>query len=719
MKNRRLCMVCLLIILIQCLRFIVIGGESFVDIPANSIFQNPNGQEVIVQGQVYKKASQSNFQILYIKNDSYSDSRLLIYIKDPISISIGETIRLKGEIQKFDRARNPGNFDQATYYAKEKLYGMIWGNEVLEVSGKEQILLETLYQLKCSWKEKLTKHLGEEHGAILSAILLGEKAEMDEDVKELYQKSGLGHLLAISGLHISFIGLGVYKLLRKSGVSIFAASCVAFITISLYALMIGISVSVFRAYVMLFLRIGAEITGRVYDMLTALMVAAVLTVLKSPLYFVDASFLMSYGAILGILLVLPAMEKTFSKKGRVLSAFRCSLSINLMLFPILLWFYYEIPTYSILLNLIAIPLMGLILGCGLFGSMFMWCPPIRVGCFFVCNQIFMVYEKLGTLGSRLPLARIVFGRPKLWMVIVYYVVLFLVLFWIGKSKNKKRGMWISCVLCICLMGLRIDNHLKVTMIDVGQGESIYIQGPEGKNYLIDAGSNDVEQVGKYRIEPFLKSQGVGILDYVFVTHGDLDHCNGIREMIERQSVGVKIRYLVVPRLSTKDEVLTELIAKAKEQGIHVLQMKAGTMLTEKELKIQCIQPGPDENFEGNAGSMVLELCFGNFEMLCTGDVEGEGEECLMKTLKGKMFDVLKVSHHGSKNSTPSEFLNQVKPKIALISAGENNPYHHPNAETLNRLTDCGCKIYQTLKSGAITLITDGNSLTISLLAFRL
>ncbi len=719
MKNRRLCFACLLLILIQCLMLIVTGGESFSDIPANSIFQKEDGQEVIVQGKVYKKTNKSNFQILYLKNHSNSDSRLFVYIKNPISISIGQTVCLKGKTQPFERARNPGNFDQASYYARQKFYGIIWCDQVLDVSGKENVLAETLYQIKCKWKEKLVKYLGKENGSILSAMLLGEKEGMDTQVKELYQKSGIGHLLAISGLHISFIGLGIYKLLRKGGVPILVAGFVSMLVISLYAFMIGVSVSVFRAYLMLLLRVGAELTGRVYDLVTALVLAATLTIVMMPNYLTDASFLLSYGAILGILFVLPAMEESMSKKRMLISSLCSSMSINLVLFPILLWFYYEFPIYSVLLNLIAIPLMSLLLGCGLCGSVFLWCPPIRAACFFVCNQILGLYERMGVWGNELPLSRIVFGKPQIWMMVVYYFVLIVVLFTIKKRKKKNVLVWMPCILCIFLMGVRFEKDLRVTMIDVGQGESLFVRGPSGKSYLIDAGSSDVEQVGKYRIEPFLKSQGVGSLDYVFVTHGDLDHCNGIREMVVRQSVGVKIKHLVMPSNYQKDDVLKELSEQAIEKGIQVFPMKAGVFLLEKELRIQCIQPDSSSRLEGNAGSMVLELRFGNFEMLCTGDVEAEGEEQLTAALKEKRYDVLKVAHHGSKYSTTPEFLNEVKPKIALISAGENNPYKHPNSATLKRLKDCGCDIYQTLKSGAITLISDGNSLTISLLAFRL
>ena len=157
--------------------------------------------------------------------------------------------------------------------------------------------------------------IGEKNGGILAAMLLGEKSEMDSEVKELYQNNGISHILAISGLHVSFIGLGVYRLIRKTGLSYLPAGILAMGILTLYVLMIGASVSAVRAYVMLALRIGADITGRVYDMLTAAMLGAAITVLYQPLYLTDGGFYMSYGAIIGIAILLPALQQCFPCRG--------------------------------------------------------------------------------------------------------------------------------------------------------------------------------------------------------------------------------------------------------------------------------------------------------------------------------------------------------------------------------------------------------------------
>lgn len=713
MKTRPLCFVCLVLILLQSASMIVKGGESLVEIPAFSIFNEEQEKSIHIHGQVYKKINKSNYQILFLKNNSVEDSRLLIYDKAFTDVPIGKYILIKGKLGLFERATNPGGFDEALFYARQNIYGSVSCEKLLEVSGDSHILMEGLFQLKTSWHRRLAECIGEKNGSILAAMILGEKGEMDADMKELYQNNGISHILAISGLHISFIGLGIYKLVRKTGLGFLLSGVLAMGVLTLYILMIGVSVSAVRAYVMLLLKIGADITGRVYDMLTAAMLGAAMTVLYQPLYLTDGGFYMSYGAILGIAILSPHL------KG--LSICCASVAINLMLFPITLWFFYVIPTYSVFINMIVLPLTGVVLGLGITGSLLLLGVPfIGEFCLKICNLILNFYEQICQIGKRLPMSRSVLGKPEIWEMMLYYGMLILILILVhyaGKKKLKKsicRISWLLLAFPIMLMAHRPSGNLDITMLDVGQGDGIYLRGPQGIAYFIDGGSSDESGLGKYCIEPFLESQGVGTLDYVFITHGDSDHYSGIGEMITRQDVGVRIKHLVLPSNYRNSDALLELSMEARQANIEVLIMNAGESLREKNMIITCLQPNVNnKTLDGNAGSMVLEVQYGDFSMLCTGDVEGEGEELLLKKMQGKDYDVLKVAHHGSKYSTSKRFLKLCTPDIALISAGEGNQYGHPHEELLKRLEDAGCKIYNTQENGAIMLQTDGNLLKIA------
>lgn len=727
MKKRPLCILCLTFLILRSIILVLTSGQTLVKVPASSIFSSQTDKtEVLVQGQVYKKTNTSKIQILYLKNNSmiqennsFQESNILVYDDTFSQIPIGKTICLKGKITSFEKPRNPGNFDQQLYYAKQNIYGFIWCEEILSISGEENVLFERLYQIRQAWKSILLENMSEENGAVLSAMLLGEKSEMDADLKEQYQKAGISHVLAISGLHISFIGLGIYKLIRRTGVSYVSSGMIAILVLSLYVLMIGFSVSVIRAYVMLILRVGADMTGRAYDMLTALMLAAAILVCYQPLYLADAAFYLSHGAILGILVVLPCLKKILPKKTWLEGGY-AGLAINVALFPVLLWFYFEFSVYSILINLVVIPLMSWVLSLGMFGSIgcFVWNP---VGKLLLggCDWILGIYGWLSETCCCLPFGKLTLGKPNWWEVLIYYVVLIGFVCLLQKCDNKQkiarfRKAGILLVILSLAMFAKFPNgKLQVTMLDVGQGDGIFMKGPRGNTYLIDGGSSDVEQLGKYRIEPFLKSQGGGKLDYVLVSHGDLDHYCGIEEMLCRQTMGVKIQTLVLPANYKQDEKLVDLARLAIEQGTDVAVIKAGQTIHEGKLQIKCLQPDGTENaLEGNAGSMVLDVTFENFDMLFTGDVEEEGEERLCQNLSKKTYDILKVAHHGSKYSTEEAFLRLIKPRISWISAGEDNSYGHPHAETLERLKKYHCTIYQTTEYGAISVETDGDFIDI-------
>ena len=716
MRTRPLFTVLLLFLVIQSIKIILTDRQTLLEVPASSIFcEQTRAKGAVVCGEVYKRALKPEYQTLYLKNNSitfqnqtYQESYIIVYEDSFQEIKIGQRVTVQGALSAFEYARNPGNFDAKSYYAKQGLHGSLWCNKVMHVEGKENSLSEFFFQMRQKWRDKIMDEMGGQKGAILCAMLLGEKGEMEEEIKEIYQKNGYGHLLAISGLHISFVGLGVYRVLRKMGAGYAASGIISLSLLSMYVLMLGFSVSVFRAYIMLLLRIGADLSGRVYDMLTAVTLSAALIVAMEPLYFLDAGFQLSHGAIFAILFMIPALKEFFDIKGKIAEAVISGLAINIFLLPITLWHYFEIPTYSILWNLIVIPLMSGLLGLAMAGSLI----PFAGILLKMCKWILACYEIIGEIGNRLPGNRIVLGRPSAVAMIVFYFLLLLFVKWNLVCKVHKKIVFLCFVISMTLFIKVPNGKVEVTMLDVGQGDCIFIKAPNGKAYLIDGGSSDVKQVGKYRIEPFLKYKGIGNLECVFVSHGDSDHCNGIEEIIDRQEYSVRIKTLVFPETYRRDEALLQLGKKAREAGITVVCMRQGMELKQGNFRISCVQPGEDENgLEGNAGSMVLEVLFRKFSMLCTGDVEGAGEEHLIQNLGKKTYQILKVSHHGSKNSSAQTFLEIVRPRISLISAGKDNSYGHPHAETIERLNAVKSKILMTEEQGAITIKSNGNSLT--------
>lgn len=539
MIKRPLCLAAVLILGIQ----MVLTGvfQMAEDLKPSPLERTAaDGDKVILSGIVYKREERPKNQMLYLtdvqirrEEQLINESKILVYIKqneiqksnsqNSKSISVGNRVMLSGEVHFFENASNPGNFDQKFYYQKQGIHAAVWSEKAEITSGEVWRIQEGLTRLRIHWKNLLTEMLGEYYGNCMSAILLGDKSELDEEVKELYQKSGIGHILAISGLHMSFLGIGLYQLLRKTGISFLPAGTAGILFLFLYTLMVGSGVSSQRALVMFVVRVGADMAGRDYDLPTSLAVSAVIITLRQPLYLFDAGFLLSFGALTGIAVVYPTLDKL----AVLPKMLRASVSIHIVLLPILLYYYFEISTYSLILNLLVIPLMSIVLGVGVFGSVIavFWngCGGMLLQ---ICKLILWGYEQVAAFTVELPFGRIVLGQPEKRWCVVYYAILFLGCAMLRKMRNSnkmghlKGGFVIlySIIFCLgCMMSHGKAGELRITAIDVGQGDSFYIRTPSGKHYLVDGGSTSESKVGKYRIEPFLKSQGLGYwIMYLFL-----------------------------------------------------------------------------------------------------------------------------------------------------------------------------------------------------------
>ena len=397
MRKRPLCTAAVAVLIL--LAAVNIWFESAISNPCTLRRIIPDASQVTVTGQVKRWEEKPDYRIFYLRdcqvlqkeNNTNSDRQsvnkqfkeqvkakvlqepeLLIYIeqdqKETQTIKLGNQIQIQGELSYFKEARNPGNFDQKFYYEKQGLHASIWAKNCRITDQETWKFREWLAKLRRNWKRLLVSQMGARHGNSMSAILLGEKSELDAQMKALYQKSGIGHILAISGLHMSFIGMGFYGLLRRVGCPVKPAGVLGILFLLGYTVMIGGGVSAIRAFVMFGIRVGADLCGRAYDMATSLAVAAALIAMESPMYLRDAGYLLSFGAVLGMAAVYPLMMSQGKTESKILQSFQASLAVNLVLFPVMLSFYYEFPPYSLLLNLVIIPLMSVVLGAGLLGS---------------------------------------------------------------------------------------------------------------------------------------------------------------------------------------------------------------------------------------------------------------------------------------------------------------------------------------------------------------
>lgn len=693
---------------------------------------------VILTGQVDKKeyriseknSEEQKILVLYLKNVQVINPQtknlniegVICYLEGGQEPRMGSCVRLQGKLHAFDRASNPGEFDVGQYYQILGIQAKVQNAVLLEESEACDAFREGLYRVRTCLSALLDACFGEKDASIMKAVLLGEKSGLDEETKQLYQLNGIIHVLSISGLHISIIGMGFYKLLKKIRCPLIANVILSIALMYCYGIMTGMGISAFRAVVMFCFHAAAGIFGRTYDMLTAAAVAAMLALVRQPLYLCHSGFLFSFGAILAIGLFLPVMEENLlgaECKSRAIARLErlmsTSLAVTIVTLPVYLCFYYEYPLYSLFLNVLLIPGMGVILSDGLFSlAAAAYFLPLGKIVSFPAHLMLVFYEFCCMFVLRLPGSRTMPGRPENWQIIVFGVILCALVRYGHRGSRLQFWQWtLFAVICLTL---RYQGGIQITFLDVGQGDCIYLADDSGGHYLIDGGSSSKSDVGTYRIIPFLKQEGADTLDAVFVTHMDSDHCNGIYTLVEEMGrSGIAVENLILPDIGeeSRGEEYAELSELAVRQGITVQSVHKGEMLHHGSLRLTCLHPEKGAVSESNEASIVLYLEYGAFNALFTGDLEGSGEEAVRKQLEamlpeGKGVTVLKVAHHGSRNSTGEAFLRTTSPRLALISAGKDNRYGHPHEELLNRLEEAGCHIFRTSESGAVTVrVTQG------------
>lgn len=702
-----------------------------------------------LSGEVYRMEYKNDKSVLYLtaSKAGIPPIRVICYVEDRglfSNIKIGNRVSVRGTCRLFDEASNEGQFNGRLYYRIQGISCFMTGCRVsLEDDGFKRYD-QGLFVIRSYLSRILEKSLPEKYAGIMQAMFLGEKGGLDEEIKELFQRNGISHILAISGLHISFLGMGIFSLLKKIRIPSLAGAAFSAAFIVSFGAMTGNSASTIRSIVMFLLFILAGLWGRTYDMLTAAALSGLVLLLKQPLYIYHSGFLLSFGAVTGIALLVPSVEKLLpeesvretmilnrskkekavgSLKKKIKSSLIASLSVSLATLPIQLYFFYTVPLYSVFLNLFIIPLMGILMAAGVTGLFLSCIFPLWASFFMMpCKWILFICESLCRLFDSLPGGNPVLGKPKIWQIVIYYGLLLQMIFMNEISLGKFFGRWklgkripekknlnrIYCALTLLggvfLLCLRLRGATTLTMLDIGQGDCMVIEEKSGYNILIDGGSSDIQAVGQYRIIPYLKSHGIDSLDYVFVSHGDSDHTSGILELLsEEGKEEIRIKHLVLTKFAANDSAYDKLLAYANYKGVKVLMVSEGDRFEIGNTCWECLYPGTDEEGEGNDQSMVLFMECGGIGTLFTGDLPGERERKVLEEAGGRNLQILKVAHHGSRYSTTESFLEACTPKTAIISAGKNNSYGHPHKEVLERLEERGCGIYGTYLKGAITI----------------
>lgn len=723
-----------------CLIFIMaVGVYTLLRPPDLEEFVYADGMECRVFGTIYKIEKKESFgremSVLYINKISYfktvQDNQfknpnnmpggLMCYLIDGTdSLKIGNKVLISGKFEVYQTATNPGEFNSRLYYYTQGIHGQIKNAIIDSVSKSYNPVTDIGYRLRLCLEDKLMTIYPDKEAGILMTMLLGNKQELDGELKTLYREAGILHILSVSGLHISVLGYGLYRLLRRGSVTVRIAAVVSVMWMWFYGSMIGMGVSSFRAIAMFSISMLAQWWGRTYDLLTALAVAAAFLIAGEPLYLYHSGFWLSFSCVLAISLLYPYL-KTEAKSGctplqklltDILNSFWLSVSVTVFTLPVLLLFYYEVSVWGMVWNLVVVPLASVVMGLGIST---LCLPEKAAGMIAVIaggNCIIIdFFEKLCRITRWSEIGNFIIGKPKVWQVLIFVSGLMLMLRFASRLKYNQRFLVLAGLVCFLVMP--VPQNFKITFLDVGQGDGICIQNDNGNVYLMDMGSSDKSKVGTYRLLPFLKHEGVRRIEGIFLSHGDKDHISGIEELLEMADNHIRIERVILPGLdeSALEREFGEIIELCHQKNIDIYLMSEGESLCDDKLMLTCVYPAKEYSGESNESSLVLYMVYKNFSTLLTGDIEGDGERILTDNLADRGIDsvtFLKVAHHGSSGSSSEEFLSQISPKFAIISCGENNSYGHPHKETVNRLADRGIMMFNTPESGAISVEIKSN-----------
>ncbi len=627
--------------------------------------------------------------------------------------SEGNQIQVYGKFYLYEEAGNPGQFDAASYYQEKGIYASVKAVRIDVVSGKTNVVVCACHELRRKMCRVLEDLYPEEKAGVLAAMLLGDKDILPETIRKLYQQNGISHILAISGLHISILCMGLFRLLRKFTLPPLISAVVSYAFLLFYVLFTGAGVSSVRAGVMFAVWMAGKLLRRNYDLLSSLSFAAILVTALRPQEVDNAGFLLSFSAVFGV-----ALAQELDIEGLT------GWIISLITMPISVFFYYETAPYSVILNLFVLPVTAYVL-CGgmcsvLVGLFFMDGAQILAGGTYLLLDF---YEKIGMMTQKLPYSFILVGRPEALRMAVYYAVLFFLLRKTKKKEKKKFCCLIAAtVLCGGILLMPKPAALELTFLDVSQGDGIYLQTEEREVFLFDGGSTDAGSIGKYRISPFLKEKGIAVIDTVVISHMDSDHYSGIEELLREMPVydgkaayvrnytgAVGIHRLILPKIKQPSEEYLALVELCREKQVEVLYISGGEELYhEKELLLECLSPWEAEKSE-NDTSLVFLLQTEEMVVWLMGDAGTKAEEEIAERFaeritkpEGKQC-ILKVGHHGSKTSSGEEFLSLIQPDAAVISCGDKNCYGHPHSDVLKRLESLGTMIFRTDEQGAVTI----------------
>ncbi|HZJ84698.1 MAG TPA: DNA internalization-related competence protein ComEC/Rec2, partial [Syntrophomonadaceae bacterium] len=630
-------------------------------------------------------------------------------------------IELSGKLTPPLAPGNPGEFDYPSYLAKENIFYILNLKEATDIKLLKQNT-NIVYNLTSAYRHKIVslseEALGYDTASILLGMLLGKKENMDEKQYRDFQKTGIVHVFAVSGLHVGFLLLfchGITSLLALSSRNRFYFSLIILLA---YGTVVGWPISVIRASIMAGLSIFALYVSRERSLLDCLGLAGIIIIFLDPHAPFKVAFQLSFVATWGLIYLYPLIKNSLAIENKFLAYLLIPLAAQLPTIPFIAYHFNLLTPISILTNVLLTYIIGIVVIAGFILITFMIFLPALFTFFIMpigalINFVLLINDSL----VNLPWAYIYVATPHILLIGIYFLALALFIYYL---KDITRNSYLIAalllitvfILVICLpANLFNRGKLEVVALDVGQGDSILLKSPQGKFILVDGGGSDFTDVGQRKVLAYLHHRGIRDLYLAVNTHPDTDHLLGLETVVN----DISVKHIGIPATLKDEDKYQELKDIASSKNIPLTTLHKGQILKiEPGFNLEVIYPALDNELKtvDNDQSVVLLGKYKSFSILLTGDIEKKGIEKMVSEYDLPMVTVLKIPHHGSKGSLVAKLYEETKPKYGIISAGKNNNFGHPHQDVLHQLDDIGAISLRTDLGGLIQIITDGENLSI-------
>ena len=738
--------------------YLSIQDRLFPDLPSQHISNYLDSKKFIITGSVvsftkhYEKKSKLTLLCHTIETKDGQKEKvtgkinLNLYRFSKIVPEFGDIIMFESSIRSVRNFMNPGAFDYEKFLKLKKIYGTAYTEtrKIKILTDLDQIgfftkLIRKIEILRTNYYHFILNHTNRSiSGKIMASLITGKKEVISPDMRDLFSKAGISHLLAISGLHLSIVSFLCfylfYRVLSFIPILLIAArskkiaGILTIVPLMFYAIFSGFSPSTQRALIMIIVLLVAFVSENEKDILSSLSIAGILILIIDSSALFSISFQLSFMAVVfiiyGVSLLQDLLRKVLfiTKKNlfsKIVMMMFVTFFASLGTLPLTAHYFNIVSTIAIISNVIAIPVLGfIVLPAGLISLV---CFP-----YFPLFATFIINVCSGLTSTLITLSELFISIPCSWTrtitlswtgIAAIYLVLGSI-FFILKGTRKTPILLISLSIILILfdfsnnrMQKTIKPNLNITIIDVGQGSSALIQTPEGRCILVDGGGfsdSSSFDTGRFIIAPFLWQKRIRSIDTVILTHPESDHLNGLVFILQNFDVHTLIKNTDI----RKSRNYAMLIKTCRDRNINILNpLTIGNPLNFGATKL--LFYGALENsfsYGFNNNSLVFKVIYNRFSMLFPGDILKLREINLSKINNPDLHsDILLSPHHGSSTSSNKFFLDKVLPKSVIISCGWHNRYGFPHTKVMKRYNKMGINIFRTDEDGAVFISSDGKN----------